>query len=183
MARIFCMKKSVTVFIFLTKVKNLYFNIYPLEENTLLMQLKPINPMLAHLKSKPIAFSNSMIAFRNQEQISSDFNLVFNEKSLFLWIILVPNICDIHEKIWYMCISVNKISQNDILHQSISLLWQELPWIKGWRDLRKISEKNKSQGGKVVCMCDGGRQNFGPMIRGWEETFMCLQLLNGERCG
>ncbi len=34
------------------------------------------------------------------EQISSDFDLVYNAKSLFVWIILVPNIRDIHEKIW-----------------------------------------------------------------------------------
>ncbi len=35
----------------------------------------------------------------NQEQISFDFDLVYNAKSHFLWIILVPNIHDLHEKL------------------------------------------------------------------------------------
>ena len=44
--------------------------------------------------------STEMITVGNQEQISSsDFDLVYNMKSLLLWIILVPNIRDIHEKL------------------------------------------------------------------------------------
>ncbi len=50
----------------------------------------------------------------SQEQISSDFDLMYNAKLLFLWIILVPNIPIYMRKIWY--VDVGFVSTLHMLH-------------------------------------------------------------------